>query len=217
MFIKIVPFTAAEPQRPCDLAGLLRYILSGRAGSGGDDLFRRLAGPPFVRRVVQRVMPCGANFRLAAEDLARQMFDWVKCGRLGRSLPRQVYAHIIVSFDRGYRSRKSPIDFPLDTKSSPVSTYTRSLRIVLDTLENLGVDPRLPLFFALHDDKRHLHAHVVVVLYAQGASDNDVHELNSSQIRAVARGIDLKYGLGRKTSSRKSRHVQTVNPYVAVK
>ena len=214
MFIKIIPFTAADPQRPCDLSGLLRYILTGRGGIGGADLFMRLAGPPFVRRVVQRVMPYGADFRLAAEDLAQQMFDWCKRGRVGRSLPRQVYAHIIVSFDRGYRSRKSPTHIPFDTKSSLESTYTRSLRIVLDTLEKLGVDPRLPLFFALHDDQRHLHAHVVVLLYAEDASDSLVHVINSSRIRAVAREIDLKYGLGRKSSALKARHIQTANPFI---
>ena len=59
MMIKVMSYTAMEPQRPGDLARLLRYMLDAKVGAPEMDAILRLAGPPFVRRLVQRTFPWG--------------------------------------------------------------------------------------------------------------------------------------------------------------
>ena len=70
MMIKVMSYTAIEPQRPGDLARLLRYMLDAKVGAPEMDAVLRLAGPPFVRRLVQRTLPWGINSRLSGHELA---------------------------------------------------------------------------------------------------------------------------------------------------
>ena len=81
MMIKVMSYTAIEPQRPGDLARLLRYMLDAKVGAPEMDTVLRLAGPPFVRRLVQRTFPWGADNRLSADDVALRLHHG--CGLVG--------------------------------------------------------------------------------------------------------------------------------------
>ncbi len=108
MLIKIMQYTAANPQQPGDLARLLRYLLEAKSCDKTLDDFVRLAGPPFARALIQRFMPFGATRRAAADDIAHQLFDHVRRGCAGAdSLPRQVYVHIVLSFSPRLRRSKA--------------------------------------------------------------------------------------------------------------
>lgn len=117
MLIKIMQYTAANPQQPGDLARLLRYLIEAKSGDKSLDDFVRLAGPPFARRLIQRFMPFGATRRAAADDIAHQLFDHVRRGCAGAdSLPRQVYVHIVLSFSPRLRRSKARMKAAADAQ-----------------------------------------------------------------------------------------------------
>ena len=81
MLIKIIQYTAADPQKPGDLARLLRYLLEAKSGDKSLDDFLRLAGPPFARRLIQRLMPFGATRRAAAPPpMTSRINSLIMCG-----------------------------------------------------------------------------------------------------------------------------------------
>lgn len=214
MLIKIISHTASEPQRPGELTRLLRYIIAGHSGTGGADVFKRLAGPIFTRRIVQRVNPYEEDFRLAVSDVAAQFYDLIRKGCFDRDLPRQVYSHVIISFAPAFRRRVARMNSAL-TKSKPIeSTYSRALWIVLDTIAELGISQKMPLFLAVHDDKRHLHAHVVVALYAKETLDCDIHKTNRAKILSIANKMDRVHGVGRISQALQRKHESVSNPFL---
>ena len=213
MMIKVVSFTAMDAQRPHDLKSLLRYLVVGRGGSGGLNAFTRLFGPPFARHIIQRLWPFDGDFRLAAHDVSHQLFSRVRLGCFGRTLPRQVFAHVIFSF--APRRRQRGVD-GLAPVAAAESTYFGVLRIVLDALSRLGVGDHLPLFLVFHGDRRHLHAHAVVGLFANGYSRCLVCELNTSTIWRIAKQVDREFGLGRVTPGLRNRHGQVVDSFLNV-
>src|SRR4051794_38191427 len=110
MIIKILPYTAVEPQRPGELARLLRYLLAAKSGKPEVDAFLRLAGPPYARRLIQRHFPWGPHARMAADDLAHQMFAHIRAGWSGEGrLPRHVYSHVAISYSPNL-SRRSGLE-----------------------------------------------------------------------------------------------------------
>lgn len=214
MMIKVIPFTAVDPQRPHDLKSLLRYLIVGRGGSGGIDVFTRMFGPPFARHIIQRVWPFGVDFRIAAHDASHQIFSRVRLGCSEVSLPRQVYAHVILSF--APRRRRQEVD-GFGASGHPFeSPYSGALRIVLDALKRLGVNDHFPLFVVLHGDRRHLHAHAVVGLFARGIPRCGICELNRSSVRKISKQVDLDFGLGRVTAKQVDRHGQIVTSYACI-
>ena len=211
MMIKVVSFTAMDAQRPHDLKSLLRYLVVGRGGSGGLSAFTRLFGPPFARHIIQRLWPFDGDFRLAAHDVSHQLFSRVRLGCFDKTLPRQVFAHVILSFAPRRRQRSVDGFAPV---AAVESTYFGALRIVLDALSRLGVADHLPLFLVFHGDRRHLHAHAVVGLFAAGFSGCLVCELNTSTIWRIAKQVDKEFGLGRVTPGLRNRHDQVIDAFV---
>lgn len=213
MLIKVIPFRAVDSQRPSGLASKIRYLLADRFGTDSEDIFKRLAGPVITNRIVQRVMPYGSTFRLAASDIAQQFFDHIRLGCFDRDVPHQVYTHLVISFAPAYRRKQARIRNIKNIEKPTESTYSRSLRIIMDVLYELGVNERSPLYIAIHDDRRHLHAHVIIALYAAGIPDCNLYEINSSKIRSVAKKIDAKYELSRTTTSLKLKHSEAASIY----
>ena len=281
MLIKIIQYTAAEPQKPGDLARLLRYLLEAKSGDKSLDDFVRLAGPPFARRLIQRLMPFGATRRAAADDIAHQLFDHVRRGCAGvDALPRQVYVHIVLSFSPRLRRSKArvkaaadaqarldareravaearaeakarwkaevgaqpasggaaaevvdsrgeaveaitphavrpgaPTASALGIRSTPESLFSRTSRIALDALENMGVGEHFPMFLVVHGDKRHVHAHAVVALYVVGSTQCKVHLKAKGKPNPgeIAKSVDMAYGLPPTSRKLKSRHRAVVN------
>lgn len=276
MLIKVMQYTAAEPQRPGDLARLLRYLIEAKTGDKTLDDFVRLAGPPVTRRVIQRFMPFGTDRRAAADDIAHQFFEHVRRGCFGAgSLPRQVYVHIVLSFSPRLRRSKARMQAAAEAQarmaaqeqavaaakaeakarwkalsrtpaapevagssphtgaevtplgadpgalqgSAPVprpieeSLFSRTSRIALDALENMGVGEHFPMFLVVHGDKRHVHAHVVVALYVVGSQPCKVHLSWKGKLRLadIAKSVDLAHGLPRISGPLKSRHRAVVD------
>ena len=87
---------------------------------------------------------------------------------------------------------------------------------MLDALSRLGVGDHLPLFLVFHGDRRHLHAHAVVGLFANGFSRCLVCELNTSTIWRIAKQVDREFGLGRVTPGLRNRHGQVVDSFLNV-
>ena len=281
MLIKIMQYTAANPQQPGDLARLLRYLLEAKSGDKTLDDFVRLAGPPFARRLIQRFMPFGATRRAAADDIAHQLFDHVRRGCAGAdSLPRQVYVHIVLSFSPRLRRTKARMKAAAEAQVSmlareqaiedekaaakadwkaregaktaagcavatvvdpngvaglavtpqavnpdalgdsapcvgpiPESLFSRTSRIALDALENMGVGEHFPMFLVVHGDKRHVHAHVVVALYVVGSPQCKVHIKAKGKAKPseIAKSVDVAYGLPRISGNLKIRHRAVVD------
>ncbi len=209
MMIKVMSYTAMEPQRPGDLARLLRYMLDAKVGAPEVDAALRLAGPPFVRRLVQRALPWGADSRLAADDLAHQMFQHIRAGCEGEALPRQVYSHVVLSFSPRL-SRKAVLDPKVHPGLGRHSVFAKSLRIVLDALENLGVGKHFPLIAVMHGDRSHLHGHVVVAHHVAGSPPCRIHARNSSTLRFIARNLAQAHGLPSASSTLGTKHKNIV-------
>ena len=227
MMIKVMSYTAMEPQRPGDLARLLRYMLDAKVGAPEMDAVLRLAGPPFVRRLVQRTLPwginsrlsahdlalhphhgcglVGADSRLSADDLAHQMFQHIRAGCQGQELPRQVYSHVVLSFSPRL-SRRAALDPKVRPGLGRHSVYAKALRIVLDALENLGVGEHFPLIAVMHGDRSHLHSHVVVAHHVAGSPPCRIHARNSSTLRSIARNLAQAHGLPITSSTLGKKH-----------
>jgi hypothetical protein len=216
MLIKPISYTAREPQRPSDASRLLRYLIAGEGGSCVASMLHRLAGPPFVRRMVQRVLPWD-DPRRAAEDIAHQLFAIVRRGCPDAKLARQVYAHFVLSFAPRRRTRRASGAPEQSGALAPELTFTSALRIVLDALENIGVGEYLPLYLVFHRNRRHLHAHAVVGLFTYGTSRCCAHELNLMTIRAISKQVILAHDLAAASSILRRRHVNIVErfPYFA--
>lgn len=285
MLIKIMQYTAADPQRPGDLARLIRYLVDAKTGDKELDDFVRLAGPPYTRRLIQRFMPFGVHRRNAADDIAHQFFDHVRRGCSGAGgLPRQVYVHIVLSFSPTLRKSKArtkaaaeakaiadakelaiatakaeakaqwmaaklastvrcavtmndtvsdAIGIPLDSRlaANPTtraasklvvnavnavneSVFSRTSRIALDALENMGIGEHFPMFFVVHGDKRHVHAHAVVALFVAGSPPSLGFERAKKMLGSIAKSVDLAYGLPRTSGKLKTRHRAVVDSMV---
>ena len=281
MLIKIMQYTAAGLQQPGDLARLLRYLIEAKSGDKTLDDFVRLAGPPFARRVIQRFMPFSADRRAAADDIAHQFFEHVRCGCAGAdSLPRQVYVHIVLSVSPRLRRSKARMKAAAEAQARmvaraqaiadakaeakalwkaeagaqatdggavaevvdpngvaglaltpqavnpgalgvsapgigpiPESLFSRTSRIALDALENMGVGERFSMLLVVHGDNRHVHAHVGVALYVIGSPQCKVHIKAKGKAKPseIAKSVDLAYGLPRISGKLKSRHRAVVD------
>lgn len=205
MMIKIMSYTAAPPQKPGDLARLLRYMLDAKAGAPEVDAVLRLAGPPFVRRLIQRALPWGADSRLTADDLAPQMFEHIRAGCEGRELPRQVYSHVVLSFSPRL-SRKAALDPKVRPGLGRHSVFAKALRIVLDALENIGIGEHFPMVAVMHGDRSHLHSHVVVAHHVAGSPSCRIHSRNPSTLRSIARNLAQAHGLPMASSTLGNKH-----------
>lgn len=282
MLIKIMQYTAADPQRPGDLARLIRYLVDAKTGDKELDDFVRLAGPPYTRRLIQRFMPFGVHRRNAADDIAHQFFDHVRRGCSGAGgLPRQVYVHIVLSFSPTLRKSKARtkaateakaiadakelaiatakaeakaqwmaeklastvrcaetmeaavpdvIGIPVDSRltANPAtcaaskaaantvneSVFSRTSRIALDALENMGIGEHFPMFFVVHGDKRHVHAHAVVALFVAGSPPSQGFERAKRMLGSIAKSVDLAYALPRTSGKLKTRHSAVVDSMV---
>lgn len=199
MLIKIMPFQAQQDQRACEIAQHVRYLLAGHAPAAGSGILQRLAGPPYCRQLIQQVLPYGSSYKQAARDIGRQFAAHVLRGCVGQARPPQLYAHVIMSLPPRYRSRNALGPLTHHPKgpgqASYSATYTGALRIALDVLCRLGVSPALALYLVVHADRRHLHAHALVGLYAPGINASSLLSLNPSVIRALAGQIDRDYDL----------------------
>lgn len=213
MLIKIFPYRRIDPQRPGQLAGLVRYILADRGGNEEKNILNRLAGPTFTQRIIQRVIPYDSEYQVAATDIANQFFELIRSGCIDRDLPHQVFAHVVVSFSPAYRRKQAKLQINSNTKNINEPTFSRSLRIVLDVLYQLGICEKTPLYLALHNNRRHLHAHALCGLYAAGMPDSKLHEINNSKIRSIAKKIDEEHGLSRISKSLQRGHDVTVESY----
>ena len=93
------------------------------------------------------------------------------------------------------------------------SLFSRTSRIALDALENMGVGEHFPMFLVVHGDKRHVHAHVVVALYVVGSPQCKVHIKAKGKAKPseIAKSVDLAYGLPRISGKLKSRHRAVVD------
>ena len=194
MMIKIMPYRSAENHRICDIARHIRYLLNGR-NPDATGILNRLAGPPHCVGLIQRIFPYDESYRAAASDVATQIFDITQRASFGRCMPRQIYSHIVISFAPRYRARN-----PLPSLSSPgmvniSGTYSGSCQIAMDTLIQLGIEERNPLYLVVHCDKRHLHAHVLVCLYSPFGDASFVTNLNQSFVRKVAHQTEVKFNL----------------------
>lgn len=205
MLIKRMPYRSAISQRVCDISRHVRYLLAGRSGDGSRILMR-LAGPPYARRLIQRVMPFGESYKDAAKDIGRQLFTHVRNGCLDHAMPRQIYSHVVLSYAPRYRSRVALGPLFQEDHAAVEATYSGALRIALDTLTMLGVEACFPIYVVVHADRRHMHAHALLGLYAVGVSPCQILDLNASTIRAVARRIDQKHDLARASAGLRARH-----------
>lgn len=205
MMIKVMSYTAMEPQRPGDLARLIRYMLDAKVGAPEVDAVLRLAGPPFVRRLVQRTLPWGADSRLSADDFAHQMFQHIRAGCQGHELPRQVYSHVVLSFSPRL-SRKAVLDPKVRPGLGRHSVFAKAIRVVLDALENLGVGEHFPLIVVMHGDRSHLHSHVVVAHHVAGSPPCHIHARNPSTLRSIARNLAQAHGLPMASSTLGNKH-----------
>nr|WP_315186471.1 hypothetical protein [uncultured Albidiferax sp.] len=210
MMIKVMSYTAAQPQKPGDLARLLRYMLDAKVGTPDVDAALRLAGPPFVRRLVQRTLPWGADSRLSADDLAHQMFEHIRAGCKEQGLPRQVYSHIVLSFSPRL-SRRAALDPKVRPGLGRHSVFAKALRIVLDALENLGVGEHFPMIAVMHGDRRHLHCHVVVAHHVADSPPCRIHARNPSTLRSIARNLAQAHGLPMSSSTLGKKHKAVVH------
>jgi hypothetical protein len=214
VIIKVLPYAAVEPQRPGDLARLLRYLVAAQTSEPGSDALLRLAGPPFTRRVVQRHLPWGPDARVAATDLAHQMFAHIRAGWSGGGrLPRHVYSHIVISYSPKL-SRRSGLAPTVVSTVGRNSIHSKAVHIALDTLENLGVGEHFPMIVVPHGDRRHLHVHIVVALIVAGSPACRLPNRNSSTLRSVARQIALAYGLPAASRLLTERHHAAVHGFV---
>ena len=93
------------------------------------------------------------------------------------------------------------------------SLFSRTSRIALDALENIGVGEHFPMFLVVHGDKRHVHAHVVVALYVVGSPQCKVHIKAKGKTKPseIAKSVDLAYGLPPTSRKLKSRHRAVVD------
>lgn len=211
MIIKIMPYMAVDPQRPGDLARLLRYLLAPKASESDVAPFVRLAGPPYVRRLIQRHLPWGKSDREAANDLAHQVFDHIRAGWSGPGpLPRHVYSHVLISYSPNL-DRRSRLDPAVKTSIGSRSIHSRSVHIALDTLENLGVGEHFPMIVVPHGDRHHLHVHIVVALHVGGSPPCRLPGRNSSTLRSIARAVTTAYRLPRASKLLQERHRETAN------
>lgn len=210
MMIKVMSYTAMEPQRPGDLARLIRYMLDAKVGAPEVDAVLRLAGPPFARRLVQRTLPWGTDSRLYADDLAHQTFQHIRAGCQGQELPRQVYSHVVLSFSPRL-SRRAALDSKVRPGLGRHSVYAKALRIVLDALENLGVGEHFPLIAVMHGDRSHLHSHVVVAHHVAGSPPCRINARNPSTLRSIARNLALAHGLPMASSTLGNKHKAVVH------
>jgi hypothetical protein len=208
MLIKIMPYMSKEPHRKRDVARHVRYLLTGKVcRTDSSESSLRLAGPPHAQRIIQRVLPSD-DYRRAASDVAHQMVAEVLAGYVGEARPHQLYAHVVLSLVPRFRSRTAlaPIEVADAVGMQTEGTFFGALRISLDTLARLDADTRYPLYLVVHADRRHLHAHALVGLYAQGAPPCRITTFNSSTIRAIARAIDHEHGLAKPSHGLRNAH-----------
>ncbi|WP_140628365.1 relaxase/mobilization nuclease domain-containing protein [Methylibium rhizosphaerae] len=215
MIIKILPYAAVEPQRPGDLARLLRYLFAAQTGEQETGAHLRLAGPPVTRRVVQRHLPWGLDARNAATDLAHQMFAFIRAGWTGGGrLPRRVYSHIVISYSPKL-SRRAGLGSTVRSTMGSNSVHSKAVHIALDALENLGVGEHFPMIVVPHGDRQHLHVHIVLALMVAGSPACKLPERNSSTLRSIARHVAGAYGLPAASRLLNERHKAAVHGCVA--
>ena len=107
----------------------------------------------------------------------------------------------------------APIVSALGIRSTPESLFSRTSRIALDALENMGVGEHFPMFLVVHGDKRHVHAHAVVALHVAGSTQCKVHVKAKGKPNPgeIAKSVDSAYGLPPTSRKLKSRHRAVVN------
>lgn len=212
MIVDWLPYTARLPQREADLARLLRYLFAGRVASAELNAHLRLAGPPQTRRLIQRHQPWGAEHRDAARDLADQLFEHARDAfPLEPQMPRQIYAHIVASFAPQSR-RQNILGLVRDEAKAPMeSDFSIANRIVYDVLDTMGIGEHFPMVIAVHDDRRHVHAHIVVGLHLRVWGQSlTAPRAGDSTIRAITRAADEVFKLPKPSRSLKARHATVV-------
>ena len=175
-------------QRPASLTQLLAYLLNPKQDSEGPNHRVRLAGPPWGARVIQRASPFGdaAQVQIAARDLAQQFFDHIHAGVIDRQRPYRVYVHLAIGFPLEFKPRRSERP-SVAFRNSPATEYFFWLAAVREVLDALGIGEALPHLIVMHDDREHLHAHVVAALFAKGINGSDIYRrLTKQRMKNVA-------------------------------
>ena len=221
MLIKLMPFQAQQAQRACEIAQHVRYLLAGHAPTAGAGILQRLAGPPYCRKLIQQVLPYGSSYKQAALDIGRQFATHALSGCVGQPRPPQLYVHVIMSLPPRYRSRGALGPVTHNPKgpggqASFSATYNGALGIALDVLARLKVDPALALYLVVHADRRHLHAHALVGLYAPGVNASHLARLNTSTILSISRQIERDYALTKPAVLKPARAAPASRPPVRV-
>jgi hypothetical protein len=188
MYICRFPYKRRSLQRPASLTQLLAYLLNPKQETAGPNHKVRLAGPPWGARVIQRASPFGdsAQVKVAARDLAQQFFDHIHQGVKDRQRPYRVYLHMAIGFPLDFEPR-APVRPVGAFKNSPASIYFFWLAAVREVLGALGVNEHLPHLIVMHNDREHLHAHVVVALFARGIDAIDIYRrMTKPRMKTVA-------------------------------
>lgn len=169
MFCLRLHYKRRSLQRRAHLTSLIAYLLDPKQDRGGPNHRVRLAGPPWAARLVQRASPFGGRegTQAAARDLVHQFFDHIHAGIADRCRPYRVYMHLVIGFPLNYAPRPTTKSATSISNSS-ASEYFFWLAATREVLDSLGVDESLPHLVVMHDDTKHIHAHVVVSLFADG-------------------------------------------------
>lgn len=176
MYVIRFPYRRHSLQRPASLTQLIAYLLNPKQDIQGSNHQVRLAGPPWGFRLIQRASPFGTEEQVftAARDLSHQFFEHIHLGVKDRRRPYRVYVHLAIGFPLDFKPRQ-PAKGPENRRRLPESPYFFWLAAVREILDSLGVDESLPQLIVMHDDRQHLHAHVVVALFAKDIDASDLY------------------------------------------
>lgn len=162
-----MPYGKKHPQRVADLAALMRYLFVGKNGEPDSNHVSRLADAPLAYRLIQRVSPFGATSKACAYDMAQQLFDHARNGPTSGALPFEVYKHIVIALPPGEINRTFKQSAQLQSKRLQQSRFSAVIRIVRECLDAMSISESLPHLVVVHNDRSHVHAHVVTAVYAQ--------------------------------------------------
>ena len=174
MYVEIRPYDREHKQRASDLAALFRYLFIGRDASAEKNHQRRLGGPPVASRVIQRISPFGKSSAEAAYDVAHQIFAHARMGPHVGEMPYEVYKHVIIGFPIGRLNQFTKQSARNALFTNVESNFLIAIRVVRELLDAIGIGMDPPSLIVIHDDRKHVHAHVVVGMYAR--------ELDCSQV-----------------------------------
>jgi hypothetical protein len=103
-----------------------------------------------------------------------------------RQRPYRVYLHLAIGFPLDFKPRP-PERAGVAFGHSPTTEYFFWLAAVREVLQALGIHGSLPHLIVMHDDREHLHAHVVAALFAEGIDGSDIYRrLTKPRMKNVA-------------------------------